>query len=122
MPEPAAPPTASATPPAPMTTQSSWPKMLGLLRPHWKTLGVALLAVVGETATDLLEPWPLKVIIDNLLQSKPLPPWLTAIVIHTAGQNKYAVLTFAILAVALIAVVGAVSSPQLRAGSSIRRR
>jgi subfamily B ATP-binding cassette protein MsbA len=84
--------------------------MLELLRPHWKTLSVALLAVLGETATDLLEPWPLKIIIDNLLQSKPLPPWLAAIVIHTVGQNKYAVLTFAILGVAMIAVVGAISS------------
>lgn len=96
--------------PAPTAMQSSWPKMLELLRPHWALLSVALLAVVGETATDLLEPWPLKIIIDNLLQSIPLPPWLTAIVIHTAGQNKYAVLTFAILTVAVIAVVGAVSS------------
>ncbi len=71
---------------------------------------MALAAVIGETATDLLQPWPLKIIVDNLLQSKPLPPWLAAIVSHTAGHNKFAVLNFAVLAVALIAVAGAISS------------
>ncbi len=65
MPEISAKPNASA--------QSGWPKMLALLRPHWKTLTIALLAVVVETGADLLEPWPLKIIVDNLLQSKPLP-------------------------------------------------
>src|ERR1700688_4977543 len=93
------------TPPSP--AKPRWPTMLELLRPHWKALSVALLAVIGETITDLLEPWPLKIIVDNLLQSKPLPPWLTAIVSHTAGHNKFAVLNFAVLAVALIAVAGA---------------
>ena len=73
-------------------------------------MSLALVAVIGETATDLLDPWPLKIIVDNLLQSKPLPPRLTAIVSHLAGQNKLAVLNFAVLAVAAIAIVGAVSS------------
>src|SRR6266849_76645 len=102
MPEPAAPPSASA--------KSNSPRMLELLRPHWKTLSLALLAVIGETVTDLLEPWPLKVIVDNLLQSKPMPAWLTSIVSDVAGHNKFAVLNFAVLAVALIAVAGAISS------------
>src|SRR5258708_26283278 len=102
MPEPAAPPSASA--------QSNSPRMLELLRPHWKTLSLALLAVIGETVTDLLEPWPLKVIVDNLLQSKPMPAWLTSIVSDVAGHNKFAVLNFAVLAVALIALAGAISS------------
>ena len=72
-------------------------------------MSLALVAVLGETITDLLDPWPLKIIVDNLLQSKPLPPWLAGIVSHL-GQNKLAVLNFAVLAVAIIAIVGAVSS------------
>ena len=90
--------------------QSNWPKLLELLRPHWKALSLALLAVIGETVTDLLEPWPLKIIVDNLLQSKPLPKWLGAIVSPIGGGNKFAVLNFAVIAVAVIAVVGAISS------------
>src|ERR1700730_10586502 len=90
--------------------RANWLRMLELLRPHWTTLSLALLAVIGETITDLLEPWPLKIIVDNLLQSKPLPAWLSAIVRYVAGQNKFAVLNFVLLAVAVIAIVGATSS------------
>ena len=73
-------------------------------------MSFALVAVLGETAADLLDPWPLKIIIDNLLRAKPLPPWLAGIVLQVAGQNKLAVLNFAVGSVAVIAVVGAISS------------
>jgi len=84
--------------------------MFSLLRPHWKALSLALVAVIGEIAADLLEPWPLKVIVDNLLQSKPLPHWLTAIISHTVGTEKYAILNFAVISVAVFAIFGAISS------------
>ena len=32
--------------------------IIGLLRPHWKALSLALLAVVGEAGTDLLNLGP----------------------------------------------------------------
>ncbi len=83
--------------------------IIGLLRPHWKALSLALLAVAGEAATDLLEPWPLKIVLDYLLQSKTPPGWMSAMV-GWIGQDKLAVLNFAVLAVAVIAVVGALSS------------
>ena len=44
-----------------------------ILRPHWKALALALLAVVGETLADVLEPWPIKIVVDNILQGKTLP-------------------------------------------------
>src|SRR5579864_468396 len=93
-----------------LSPKSNWLQILDLLRPHWIALSFALLAVIGETITDLLEPWPLKIIVDNLLQSKPLPGWLSGIIVHLPGPNKFAVLNFAVLSVAVIAVVGAVSS------------
>jgi ATP-binding cassette, subfamily B, bacterial len=89
--------------------KSNWRQMVELLRPHWKTMSLALVAVLGETVTDLLEPWPLKIVVDNLLQSKPLPSWLAGIVNHL-GQDKLAVLNFAVVSVAVIAIIGAISS------------
>ena len=65
--------------------------------------------MAGETATDLLEPWPLKIVLDYLLQSKKLPGWLSGPV-GWMGPDKLAVLNFAVLAVATIAIVGALSS------------
>ena len=99
-------PSGTSQPPAP----PKWRQIADLLRPHWKVLSLALVAVIGETITDLLEPWPLKIIVDNLLQSKPLPNWLDGIVSQIAGHDTFAVLNFAVLAVAVIAVVGAISS------------
>jgi len=81
-----------------------------LIRSHWKGLTVALVAVLGETFADVLEPWPVKVVIDNILQSKKLPSWLGGMVSGFFGANKLAVLNFAVAAVAAIAILGAVSS------------
>lgn len=80
-----------------------------LLRPHWRSLSLALVAVVGETVTDLLEPWPLKIVFDHVLGSKKLPSWLESVV-APFGQNKVAILQFAALAVIAIAAVGAIST------------
>src|SRR6186997_2548968 len=85
-------------------------RIIDLLRPHWKALTVALVAVLGETLTDILEPWPIKIVVDNILQSKKLPSVLGGIVTGLFGSNAGAVLYFAVAAVALIAIVGAVSS------------
>ena len=83
--------------------------IIALLRPYWKSLALALLAVMGVIAAELLEPWPLKIVLDYLLQSKEKPGWLSG-VIGWMGPDKLAVLNFAVLAVAVIAVVGALSS------------
>ncbi len=82
----------------------------GLIRPYWKALTLAFAGVLGETLSDVLEPWPIKVVVDNILQSKKLPGWLAGFVSGLFGQNKLAILNFAVAAVAGIAVVGAVSS------------
>jgi subfamily B ATP-binding cassette protein MsbA len=59
----------------------------------------------------VLEPLPIKIVVDNVLQSKKLSPqWLGEFVTRLFGQNKLATLNFAIAAVATIAVVGAVSA------------
>src|SRR5579862_6484352 len=85
-------------------------RIIDLIRPHWLALTVALIAVLGETLTDILEPWPIKIVVDNILQKKALTGWLGETVTRLFGTNPYAIVNFAVAAVALIAVVGAVSS------------
>src|SRR5258705_1214536 len=80
-----------------------------LLRPHWRTLSLAMVAVLGETLTDLLDPWPLKIVFDHVLGSKKTPPWLSSMV-APLGHDKVAILEFAALAVVAIAAVGAIST------------
>jgi subfamily B ATP-binding cassette protein MsbA len=81
-----------------------------LVRPRWATLLAAFFAVLVETAADVFEPWPIKVVVDNVLQSKKLPSGMAAMVLRTFGDNKYSILNFALAAIMLIAIVGAIAS------------
>ena len=85
-------------------------EITGLLRPHWKTLTLAFVAVIAESVTDLLDPWPLKVVFDYVLGSKAIPPWLASLANYTFGAGKLAILSFAALSVIVIAMAGALSS------------
>jgi len=88
------------------------PKVLsvtGLLRPHWKAMTMAMVGVAGIAVTELLEPWPLKIVIDNLLQGRPLHGWVGAAA-GWFGAGRLAVLNFAVLAVAVIAAGAAAST------------
>ena len=84
--------------------------MIRLVRPHWKPLTAALIAVLGETLSDVLEPWPIKIVIDSILQHKKLPSWLDGFISAAFGHDKIPILNFALAAVVAIAVVGAISS------------
>ena len=84
--------------------------VVGLLSGHWSALALGLAAVGAETVASLLEPWPIKVVLDTVLRAKPLPPWLANSITATFGTNSLAILEFAVGMVLLIAIVGAVGS------------
>jgi ATP-binding cassette, subfamily B, bacterial len=81
-----------------------------LLRPHTGALILGLLAVIGESAANLLEPWPLKIVLDNVLHSKASNGWLNGFIHHVAGYDPIAILKFACVAVIGIAILDAISS------------
>ena len=81
-----------------------------LLRPHVKSLFIALLAVVGAGIANLLQPWPLKIVIDVVSGDKPLHGWLKHFVRADLGQHKIAAVEFAALGLIAIAALGAVCS------------
>ncbi len=95
-----------------MTTDSDGRRIsLGrLLRPHTTGLTIAVVAVIVEGAASLAEPWPLKLVLDTVLKTKPGSRWLHQLVVACGGTDKIAMLRFAALAVLVIAAVGAVSS------------
>jgi len=47
-----------------------------LVRPYRGTLFVILMAMLVETAMSVAGPWPLKIILDNVVGSHKLSPWL----------------------------------------------
>ena len=68
-----------------------------LLRPHFKLLMVGLAAVVGEGVADLLQPWPLKIVLDSVFKSRAIHGWLNRFILATVGDDKLAILRFAAL-------------------------
>jgi ABC-type multidrug transport system fused ATPase/permease subunit len=46
---------------------------LRLIRPYWKWLVIVISAMLTETAMSLASPWPLKVVLDSVLDTRPLP-------------------------------------------------
>jgi subfamily B ATP-binding cassette protein MsbA len=78
----------------------------GLLRPHWPLLAVAGGAMLVQGLTELLEPWPLKIIFDHVLGDKPVPAGLAT----WFGREPLRVLDVAAVAVVLIAIVNASSA------------
>ena len=81
-----------------------------LLRPHTGALLFGLLAVIGESAANLLEPWPLKIVLDNVLKSKTSTGWLNRFIHNVAGYDPLSILKFACIAVVGIAILDAISS------------
>jgi len=73
-------------------------------------MALGLLAAIGESAANLLEPWPLKIVLDNVLKSRPIHGWLHPLIVSIAGTNRLAVVKFAAMAVVAIAVLNALCS------------
>ena len=82
-------------------------RIADLLKPHSKLLAVGFLAVAGEAVANLLEPWPLKIVLDNVLKSHPMQGWLNSWIVSWLGPDQLRILEFAALAVLAIAIVGA---------------
>ena len=88
-----------------------WRLIRELVRPYRGSLLIILLAMLVETAMSLAAPWPLKIIIDNVVGHHKLSPWLDDIVRPMLeGGQKMQVAAFAALAALVIAVIGAVAS------------
>ena len=85
-------------------------QLLELLQPHSRALALGISAVIGEGLANLLEPWPLKIVLDNVLKSRPVHGWLNHAIISTVGEDPIAVLEFAAIAVLAIAAIGAICS------------
>src|SRR6266550_1177254 len=72
-------------------------------------LTLAALCTLGVTATELLKPWPLKIVLDHGILDKPLPRFLHALQ-GLLGGGRVAVLVEASGAIVLIALASGVLS------------
>ncbi len=82
-----------------------------LVRPYRGTLLVILIAMLVQTAMSVAGPWPLKIILDNVVGSHKLSPWLDHLLNPIlSGGSKMRIPAAAAIAAVLIAVLGAFAS------------
>ncbi|HSU18115.1 MAG TPA: ABC transporter ATP-binding protein [Acidobacteriaceae bacterium] len=82
--------------------------IMGLLRPHWGALWLGLLAIAGESIADVLQPWPLKIVLDDVITRKGGHGWLTHWIHRIAGNDVGRILIVACVAVLVIALLDAI--------------
>jgi ABC-type multidrug transport system fused ATPase/permease subunit len=83
----------------------------GLIRPYRSTLVFILLAMLVETAMSLAAPWPLKIILDNVVGDHKMSPWLHHLIGALVGRDsRMHVAGLAALVFVLIAALGAIAS------------
>ena len=73
---------------------------------RWSALLVVLGTMVAQIGLTLLGPWPMKLIVDNVLSSQPLPAPLAGIIgAGAGGPDREALLLVAIAATVLLFVL-----------------
>ena len=81
----------------------------GLVRPYRGWLIVVFVAMLIETAMSIAAPWPLKIILDNVVGKHKLPEYLSWLRDFSIGENTLALAGVAAIGSVLIAIIGAVA-------------
>jgi ATP-binding cassette, subfamily B, bacterial len=81
-------------------------RLLRYARPHWRGLVVLGATMLANIGLDLLRPWPLKLVLDNVLGHHPLPGVLSGI---PGVGTPHGLLVWVAVATVLIYLLGTVS-------------
>ena len=100
----------AATAPPTETTGKDMNRLIWeLIRPYRGWLAIVFVAMLLETAMSIAAPWPLKIIIDNVVGDHKLPEFLTWLRDFSSGEKTLALAGVVALASVLIAALGAVA-------------
>lgn len=91
----------------PVITPGLTKMVFGMVKPYRRWLVIIFLAMLVETFMSLAAPWPLKIIIDNVIGHQHLPYWLQWI--ETGDADKMTIAAEAAMGVILIAVIGSIA-------------
>jgi ATP-binding cassette subfamily B protein len=79
------------------------PRAFGYLKPYWRLAVLSACLIFLAAAVGLLVPWPLKVLVDHILQDEPMPLWLTSL-FGPLAANRTALLITVVAAMFLVTV------------------
>ncbi len=109
---PAQAPTAAAYSPSALAAAEGRKRRLvrELLRPYRSWLLIIFAAMLLQTVMSLAAPWPLKIVIDNVVGGHKTPEWLAALHISIMRGDPLELAAIAAVGLVVIAAIGAVAS------------
>ena len=78
-------------------------RLLRYAKPEWRGLLVVTVTMLANVGLELLKPWPLKLVIDNILGDEPIPSSLTAL---PGADGPHGLLVWVTIATVLIFLLG----------------
>jgi ABC-type multidrug transport system fused ATPase/permease subunit len=78
--------------------------------PYRKWLLLIFFAMIIQTLMDIATPWPLKIVIDNVIGNHALPSWLQWLHPSAINDSKLQMAAFAAFSLIIITVIGALAS------------
>src|SRR5688572_9870308 len=80
-------------------------RVLPYVRPYWRLGACSIWLTFGAALFGLLGPWPLKILVDNVIGQAPLPADITG-VLGELGSHRFLLLVLTVVAGLLIAIIG----------------
>ena len=88
----------------PFVNRDYFCRVLPYLRPYWRLAVVSVVIMLAGSLIGLLAPWPLQVLVDNVLGGKPLSPRLGRL-LSWAAADRFRLLIAVVLAGFLIVLL-----------------
>src|SRR5438093_8581876 len=86
-------------------------RLLQYLWPHWRDLVIVLMAMTLGIGLEVLRPWPIKLLVDNVLGQQPVPdPLKRFLVVLPGSQGVEGLLFWVCLSTVLIFLIGMLAS------------
>ena len=83
-------------------------RLLRYAKPHWRALTLLTGTMVFDVALDLARPWPLKLVIDNVLGHHPIPHVLSSTL--PGASTRHGLLAWAAIGTVAIFLIGTAST------------
>jgi len=78
-------------------------RLLRYVTPHWRGLVVLVATILANIGLELLRPWPLKILVDNVLGDHPTPDLLRSL---PGAEGPHGLLVWVVVGTLLIFLLG----------------
>ena len=80
-------------------------RVLPYVRPYWRLGVYSIWLTIGAALFGLLSPWPLKILVDNVIGQAPLPAAVSD-ALGGLGSHRFLLLALTVVAGLGIAIIG----------------